>query len=342
MIELEERARALNQRAVAEATPIKVVLARAHRYRMRRRFAAAAMAVCTVATGIAVVAWANNGGGGGIRTVNSTPAGRRLSSPKQDADLVRKAAAERLAAELVGMAILPSQAQLYLGPPPSSVAAAFEAESTPNLVDVHRLWIVNAPSDPVVSFFRSHVPPTWVDGACCGYSVGGSHVTVRMVLFSPPPYLLRATWTVTAQLQMSVARRTATTTWVRADAQVVWRSRRDPAERVSPEDRVVIVTLEPAITPDPGHAPHEFLVTDGRTVERLKNTFNDLLVAVPGPTSCTGAPDYTLRFAMTATSPPDVVANLQCGQTTVTIHGRTAATLDASPLESEVAAMVIE
>ena len=77
MIDLEARARALNERAVVDATPVGVVLAHAGRYRIRRRLTVGALAACVAVTGGGVVTWANHDTGGSVQTVSSTPTTRR-------------------------------------------------------------------------------------------------------------------------------------------------------------------------------------------------------------------------------------------------------------------------
>ena len=107
MIDLEARARALNEHSASEAAPVEVVLARARRYRTRRRIAASALAVCAAVGGFAVVALVSVGGRGEVRTVNSTASTLRQLSPKKDADL--------LAVELLGRVVLPARAAPYSG-----------------------------------------------------------------------------------------------------------------------------------------------------------------------------------------------------------------------------------
>jgi hypothetical protein len=194
--------------------------------------------------------------------------------------------------------------------------------------------MVNEPSAAVVSFVRNHPPHAMDGGQCCGTSKHGEDVIVTMVSFGdlhiPSPDI------ASAELQMSVARRTETTAWVRADAQVVWRGRRDPAERVPATDRAIVITRTPA---DPTLASTRIAVTDKSAVEHVQHVFNALLVARPGPHSCPQIPSYRLEFRATKTSPTNVVATIRCGDVSVTVGGGTAATLDAAGLESDVGAL---
>ena len=233
--------------------------------------------------------------------------------------------------------MLPKGAVRYLGSPPADLARPFESPGTANLVDAYHFWTVSEPSESVAQFLRSHVPAGLVGEAMFGTMSKDGVVTVRNVKFSDP----RATSSsiVSAELQVSVGRRTETTSWVRVDAQVVWRDARDPAEHVPASDQVVTLTPDPAVQPDSGSAPHRVVVTDGRTVERLERSFNDLPVAVPAVRSCPLTPTYVVEFSATKTSAPDVVATLRCGGVAVTIHGRRASQLEAASFSADIAAL---
>lgn len=326
MIDLEARARALNEHSASEAAPVEVVLARARRYRTRRRIAASALVACAAAGGFAVVAWASVGGRGEVRTINSTPSTLPQLSPKKDAEL--------LAVELLGRVVLPGGADLYSGPAPSDLAVPFETPATPNLVDVHRFWIVSEPADRVVSFLRSHTPPKMRGGACCGFESRGDRVVHVVEFFNPPS--LPSSEIVSAELQAAVTRRSDTTAWLRVDAQVIWRARRDVSERVPAFDRVVSIAREPGLSSDPSQAARQITLTDPVTVENIQRSFNALAVGVPGTHTCPPSAAYVIRFRRTTTSAPDVVVSLRCGDASVTINGQHAATLDAEPLYDKI------
>jgi hypothetical protein len=125
---------------------------------------------------------------------------------------------------------------------------------------------------------------------------------------------------------MSVMQRSATTSWVRADAQVIWRARRAADERVSASDRVVIITRGGL---SPKSSTTRVVVTDPATVERLRRAFNALPVGWIGTHGCTlDPPQYTVEFAASEHGKPDIVAKAFCGDTSVTVNGKPAATLE--------------
>jgi hypothetical protein len=286
----------------------------ARRSRTRRSVTSVAIVLCVGVGAVSVVIWANHG------DASATKA--RQAAPKR--------AAERLAAQLRDSAVLPSGAKPTTAAPPNILSAPLESLSSPNLVDVHGLWIVAEPSEQVVGFLRTHAPHGMANGACCA-TAGGPDGRAEMVQFVEPANGLPSSDITEAQIQVSV-----TSSWVRVDAQAVWRARRDPAERVPATDHIVTITLDTS-----NDRPRPIVVSDRNAVNRLESSFNHLFVAVPAVSNgCGFEPTYTVRFSTTRTARPDVVATLFCGGARVTVGGHASATLDASAFTSQIAAVI--
>lgn len=266
--------------------------------------AAAALVALVV---VAAIAWAS-----GAHRANDGGAAATIPA----------ATATALANQLVERTPLPTGATRYGGAPPAIIDHPWENVQTPNLVDVHEVWIVPAADATVLAFVRAQKLPGMPATGCCGTS-GGPNFHIDNVTFGPTTPFPKTGSIVSAQVLVTVTARTATTTWVRVDAQVVWRARRDPATLVPAADRVITLTAVPEPTDAP--TPRPLVVTDATNVRRLGHLFNTLPVAVPGADGCgriDDGTDYTVAFRRNLTAEPDVTATLTCSIVTAHASGR--------------------
>ena len=143
--------------------------------------------------------------------------------------------AHRIAAELLNRVELPSDTEPYVGAPPAPLAKPFQSPGTPNLVDAHRFGILRMSRDDAVAFLRTLTPSGTTPNGFGSSSADGV-IRVNNAAFYAHDVVSKTV--ASAYLLVSVAPRTATTTWVRVDAQVVWRDLRDSSELVPAADRV--------------------------------------------------------------------------------------------------------
>jgi uncharacterized protein YceK len=230
----------------------------------------------------------------GCGSAASSPRGRS-SGPRDTAT--------RIASELQARVVVPSGATLDTATLPSELAQAEMAEGTSNLVDQHHVWIVPEPSTRTRAFEQTHPPRGMTVVGPDGQSGGGGRLTVNFFGFDAPSFASPSGPIASAQLLVAVAARTATTSYLRVDAQVVWRPTRDAATIVPARDRVVTVTTK-------GQA---HVVADATTVDRIARVFNALPVTPPGESSCPPQNGvYAIAFARTRSSGPDITASLMC------------------------------
>jgi hypothetical protein len=213
-------------------------------------------------------------------------------------------------ADLMRRVVVPAGATPYTGVLPARLRAPFESEGTPNLVDEQRAWIVPEPSARVLAFVRAHPPGGLTVAACCG-SASGPTGRVDAVTFGAPTASSATGPIANAQVLVSVSARTATTTWVRADAQAVWRARRDPATLVPVTDLVITV----------GHS----VIDEMTDVARLVRELDALPVAVPTVSHglCTQKTQMrvTIEFRRTSDAAADVSVKTTCNHLEVNERG---------------------
>jgi hypothetical protein len=229
----------------------------------------------------------------------------RAGAPASDPRVV----AVRTTSDLLRRVVVPTGATVDTGALPQMLRRPFFAENTPDLVDVHRAWIVPESSAGVLAFEHAHVP-RGLTASGSGTSTAESGIDFITL---DATNAVSGTGTIqSAEILVAVSPRTPTTSWLRVDAHAVWRPRRDPATIVPATDRVVTVTKD-------GHAR---TITAAATVDRIEHEFNALPAAVPGTSGCGLQTDtLAVAFASSREAQPDVTATLDCGALAVTAHG---------------------
>jgi hypothetical protein len=225
----------------------------------------------------------------------------------------RRGTAERRAAELLQRVVVPPDATSYSGTLPTPLREASFKPDTPNLVDVHRVWLVPEPMNRVLAFERAHLPK--------GFVVSGNGQSGRLDSAAPQSKFLSFMVNTplppngpieSENLVVTFAPRTKTTTFVRVDAQAIWQPARDRATIVPAGDRVITIVTD----------GHRRAITDAGKVRRIERAFNALPEEVPGSGSCPPNAPLTVTFAPTRTAQPDITATVQCAVVlAVTAHG---------------------
>jgi hypothetical protein len=222
-------------------------------------------------------------------------------------------AAVRLAARMVGEAVIPPGSRPYHGRMPAVLHAPLEFPGTKQVVQAHAIWIVRAGLRDVAGFFKTNTPRGFTGLGTGGETLQGvPSYTVSDPLDVLPPNVANA------ELDVSVANGGNNLVVIRADAVVAWTPPRPAGDFVPPRDRVVTLTvLHPYAK---GSPPGKRVVTsDPKLVEPIVRSFNQLRVRAPQPFYECGSltahsVSYRVAFSTSPTAAPDVVAGTsQCG-----------------------------
>ncbi len=335
MIDLEAAAEALNSEPVVSPSPAEAIWQAGRRRRRRRirRWRIGSGAVCiSIAVAVALVLAANP-------TTESVVV---EATQEPDPTRVAKETAERYADIYLDRLVLPDGAKPYLGAPPQYLLKAFATPGTPNLVDHHRFWRVPHNTGVTVKFLRSHPPAGMTGPEMSGIGSTGSQITVESLTYETTPAASSLLPTTIAELQVQVSvTADGTGSWVRADAQVLWRPERDPTTFLPDNIHAITISRKPNRQPDSNPGAGRVQITDMKAVTELVDAFNELTVAVPGEDhGCGMTPSYTLEFRSRASAAPELTATIYCRYVQVTINGHDAATLAKSAALSQPVAAI--
>lgn len=221
-------------------------------------------------------------------TTDAAPRVRRRQLARREAR--RLFATVRLPAGAVASSRLPAGANRVLAQPGSR-------PGTPDLVDLHRYFIVPGQPSAVLAYLEDHPPRGAKEDGTGSYGVKG--VTIETGVGFAVTHVPRAL--ETADLEAEVVALPKDRTALRVDSQVTWLPLKDADDYV-PAD-VTSVTAIAADAADLGFGPGTPIVppitVDRRTVvERLRSDVDHLPVASPGIMSCPAefGPPLWLRF----------------------------------------------
>jgi hypothetical protein len=232
----------------------------------------------------------------------SLSAGVRLTASNRPSAGPRSALARRDADRLLGRVRLPRGTEQVGGEPNGDggpLSKPSEVLGGPNLVDVHRFYVVKGSALDVYTFFLSHDAS---GSRRDGYSWGGS---VWSVSYSwPPVEAVLDTRTVDISIAVLPHGRCA----IRADAEVIWLPAKPAGDIIAAGATVLTAVLSSGSDPgEAGHAP--VTTTKLRKIEAVRDYINKLGV-FPGMMHCPAdiGPTLTISFARTAGAVPfDVV-----------------------------------
>jgi hypothetical protein len=189
----------------------------------------------------------------------------------------------RLPADAIRTASAPSGAV-------SSLAQAFGAPATPNLVDRHAWWAVPMTPAALLSFIEHHHP-------------AGSKLE-QSGLGSTGPQMVGYGWPArrgalsTRWLVIETAALANGSTALRADAEVVWITPRPAFERIPAQvDRLTVsVARARSVVQGPFIVQGPFTVTAPNRIRRVRSLVNALPLAQPGVSACPVDLGITIRL----------------------------------------------
>ncbi|MGA2322165.1 MAG: hypothetical protein ABSG95_15765 [Solirubrobacteraceae bacterium] len=244
-------------------------------------------------------------------------------------------AARSAATGLLDDLALPAGRRQVLSDPSRGALLARPATrpATPDLIDVHRFWVL--PGDPagVIRWMQAHAPAgarlnETVSLAQAGVGGRGGRTLSSYVTFAFPAVAGRFS---SEELVLDTAATGGAGTALRADAQVVWVTPRPASERIPAGVREIDITRARR-----GQAPSLLIaVTNPERVREVVSMI-DGLATVP-PTGAVACPDIpvnppviTLRFRATAaglvlasaSQAVDATAGPPCQPMNLSIHGR--------------------
>jgi hypothetical protein len=136
--------------------------------------------------------------------------------------------AASLARQLLSEAVLPPSA--VLAHPSTVVVCQCEAASSGGpITSFHHFYIVPGPPSSIESFLSSHVPTgaTFGGEGTSSSSTGPEILSTAFIFAANGPHLYLK------QLSYSMTERTATTSWLRVDSQVVWIPSRGALDKIT-------------------------------------------------------------------------------------------------------------
>jgi hypothetical protein len=238
--------------------------------------------------------------------------------------LSRSELAERDAAHLLGLVRLPPGSKRVDSGPSGDgklLSSPGETIGDPNLVDLHRFFVVAASATSLDAFVLSHRP---LGSKRSGYGTGGVYGNTDQwfVSYSWPPV---STVLDSRTLVFSIAGLPGNRSGVRVDAEVTWLPAKPPGDLIPKGAKVLTAVLSDGLNPgESGHAP--VTTTDPAKIEAIRDFINSLGVFPPGVRHCPAelGQNLTVSFAKSSDSAPFdvVVADASgCEGITVLRHG---------------------
>ncbi len=203
---------------------------------------------------------------------------------------------ERAAAiRILALTVLPPGAVPVHGAAAPGLGQPFERPATPALVDVHGLWVAPLPVARVAALLQRRRPRGGTpSGTGTLFGPGGLAVTADMWTFAPGGVRIGSAGLIEAVAAVGPAR-----TELRADAQVIGRPARPPAEDVPGGVTAVRVTVGWT-----ARTARHGVVRRAAAVRALARLLDGLPTLVPAAAGCLlDAVPVTLDFARSATGP---------------------------------------
>lgn len=244
------------------------------------------------------------------------------------------AAAQALAASLLDQVILPPGTKVTTTMP-AALDRLFSSPPTPNLIDLHRMFLVPGLAPEAVKDYLGRLPAP-------GFTVDGmgrlSHDGIFIVESGDPSDPAGH-----PRLDEQMVAAPGGGTLVRADAWIVWLPSRSPGEVVTGSDVTVVVSdrgMPMGGVPAPQSI--ELTVTDTVGAARLIRDFNAIPTAAPGmPFGCIAHAGWTLAVTFTASGQAIAAQEDSCGHLMVTVGSSGAQDLqDSGSFEQDLVSLL--
>ena len=180
-----------------------------------------------------------------------------------------------------------------------------QTPATPDLVDLHRLYVVGEPVATALAFVKAHQPAHTSVGTEGTSGTTTPPITTEWFIgFSWPPV---GSVLNSRQVLVSLAALSSNRTAIRLDAEVTWLPAKPAGDLIPPGPDLLRAELSRGLNGEQGRGPTT--TKDPAVIEAIRSRVNGLGVFPPGVMSCPAdfGQELTLTFRWPASRHPAVV-----------------------------------
>lgn len=243
----------------------------------------------------AIVGLIGTGGPSNVTRSVPRPAEIRLTTREGHTAVSRSELARRDVAHLLSLVRLPGGARRVALEPKgddSLLSSPGETIGDPDLVDLHRFYVVAASPTSLDAFVLSHRP---AGSKTSGYGSGSLYASTDewFASFSWAP---RKALLDSRTLVLSIAGLPGNRCGLRVDAEVTWLPAKPPGDVIAKGAKVITVVLSAGL--NPGEAAHRPVSTNNPAkIEAIRTFINNLGVFPPGIRHCPADFGQTLSIS---------------------------------------------
>jgi hypothetical protein len=222
---------------------------------------------------------------GGVQVIQTASSSPRLQLTADATKALSPGAlARRDAVQLLSRVRLPRGSKRVAGQPSGDgnvLSSPAQQVADPNLVDLHRFYVVAEDSTDVYAYVQSHRPAgSTLSGS--GTGANASSTDQWFVSYGWPPI---KTVLDTRTLVISIAALPDDRSGIRVDARVTWLPAKPAGDLIGKGATVLTAVLSKGLNPgEAGHLP--VTTADPRKIEAIRDFINSLGVVAPGVRMC--------------------------------------------------------